>query len=193
MKASALVCVLAMTLSSAAFAQKVSVEYAHGVDFSKYKTYAWGHNKGELPDKLEDQHIKDQLNAVLQSKGLTLASSAKPDLIVAYQATVEQGPKQVDTYYDSSFGWGWGPGWGWGWGPGWGFGWGDMGPGYAVSTMREIQTGDLLVDMMNPATKTVVFRGYASGAFHNDPIKEDKLMSKAIDKMFKHFPPKEKK
>jgi hypothetical protein len=52
--------------------------------------------------------------------------------------------------------------------------------------------GYLLVDMVDPSTKRIIYRGYASGAFHSDPIREDKLMSKALDKMFKNFPPKEK-
>lgn len=43
------------------------------------------------------------------------------------------------------------------------------------------------MDMANPTTKKVVFRGYAREAYHSDPVKEDKLLSKALDKMFKGF------
>jgi hypothetical protein len=50
MKIPLVVCMLGMMLSTPAFALKVSVEYAHQVDFSKYTTYRWGKNKAELPD-----------------------------------------------------------------------------------------------------------------------------------------------
>ncbi len=190
MKIAAMACALAMMFPSIALAQKVNVEYSHGVDFSQLKTYTWGNNKGELPEKFEDTHIKNAIDRVLQSKGLTKLESGKPDLIVTYQATTARREQEIDNYDDVGFGYGWGPGWGWG--PGFGYGWGDMGPGYPVTTIRHIEVGDLLVDMMEPSAKVVVFRGYATGAFHSDPVKEDKLMSKAIDKMFQHFPPKYK-
>lgn len=190
MKIATMVCALAMMLPSVALAQKVSVEYAHAVDFSQLKTYAWGKNKGELPQNFEDTHIKHAIDRVLQSKGLSEVTTGKPDLVVTYQATMGQKEQEIDNYNDAGFGWGWGSGWGWG--PGFGYGWGDMGPGYDTTTIRHIQVGDLLVDLVEPSPKVVVFRGYAAGAFHNNPIKEDKLMSKAIDKMFQHFPPKYK-
>jgi hypothetical protein len=53
------------------------------------------------------------------------------------------------------------------------------------------QKGDLLVDIADPGRNKLLFRGSAAGAFHENPVKEDKLMSKAIDKMFKNFPPKQ--
>ena len=39
--------------------------------------------------------------------------------------------------------------------------------------------------------KRMLFRGYSTGAFRSDPVKEDKLLSKAIEKMFEKFPPKQ--
>lgn len=186
MKISATACVLAMAVALPAFAQKVSVEYAHQADFAKFQTYKWAKNKGELPDKEEDAHIKNKLDRVLQAKGLRKVDSGITDLVVTYQATV-QAQQEVDTYGDDGD-----MGMGMGWGMGWGWGWGDMGPDYSSTTVNTIRKGDLLVDIANPATKKMLYRGYATGAFHSNPIKEDKLLSKAIDKMFKNFPPKEK-
>lgn len=72
-----------------------------------------------------------------------------------------------------------------------GWGWGDD-TGYSSSQVVNIHKGDLLVDMANPKTKRIVLRGYSRGAFYSDPTKEDKLLSKSLEKMFKNFPPKEK-
>lgn len=178
----------ALALGAPLFAQKVSVEYAHQVDFSKIKTYRWGKNKGQLPDKAEDEHIKSSLDRVLQAKGLQRVDSGKADVVATYQATVDT-QQQVDSYADDDD---IGLGLGWGWGLGWGYGWGDTEPGYDEQTIVNIQRGDLLVDLADPASRHMLFRGFSRGAFHSDPVKEDKLMSKSIEKMFKNFPPKEK-
>ncbi len=171
-----------LALATSTFAQKVNVEYGHQVDFSKYTTYKWGTNKGELPDPQEDTHVKNKIDRVLQAKSLHKVDSGPADLIVTYQATTKTEQQEVDTYQDL--------GWGMGMGYGWGFGWGDMSPGYSTSSLVYIHKGELLVDFADPATKRIVFRGYSIGAFHDNPVKEDELLGKALDKMFKNFPPK---
>jgi hypothetical protein len=141
---------LGMMLSTPAFAQKVSVEYAHQVDFSKYKTYRWGKNKAELPDASDDAHIKQKLDAMLHAKDLNKVDTPQSDLIVTYQATVKKQEREIDTYADDDdigFGTGWGMGWGWG----------DIDPVYPVTELTRIQEGDLLVDILDPATKSIVF------------------------------------
>ena len=187
MKASTIL-VMALALGSSAFAQKVSVEYAHQVDFSKFHTYRWAKNKGQFPDASEDQHIKHSLDRTLQAKGLRLVDSRMADIVLTYQATMKS-EQQVDNYADDDD---FGLGLGWGWGPGWGIGWSDMDPGYTNSTIVTVHTGDLLVDISDPMKKHMLFRAYSTGTFHSDPVKEDKLMSKTIGKMFKDFPPKSK-
>lgn len=180
---------LALALAGHAFAQKVSVEYAHQVDFSKFNTYRWGKNKGQLADSAEDDHIKRALDRALQGKGLHRVDSRMADVVLTYQATVKSEQEEVDTYADDDD---LGLSLGWGWGPGWGYGWGDMDPGYSTTSVVNVHKGDLLVDIVDPANKRMLFRGYSTGAFHTDPVKEDKLLSKAINKMFKDFPPKRK-
>jgi uncharacterized protein DUF4136 len=180
--------VLAATaMASPVFAQKVNVDYAHQENFSKLTTYKWGVNKAQLPDQIEDSHIKHQIDRALQSKGLRRIDSGAAGLIVTYQATVKNEQQEVNSYADDP-GIGWG---GWGWGMGWGWGWGDD-AGYSTTQVVTIHRGDLLVDMADPTSKKIVFRAIATGAFHSDPAKEDKEMNKAIEKMFKNMPPKDK-
>ena len=184
-----LVCAIMTTAVTSALAQKVNVEYDHQATFTSYHTYRWGKNKGELPDAGEDSQVKSAINQQLQAKGLRLVNSKPADLVVTYQATVDSQGQQVNTYLDDDD-LGLGPGWGWG--GGWGWGWGDFGPSYATSTITNIKNGDLLIDMVDPAKKKIVFRAYSSGTFQTNPIKEDQQMGKAVDKIFKQFPPKEK-
>jgi len=65
---------------------------------------------------------------------------------------------------------------------------GTMGPSFSTTTIETIRKGDLLVDIANPATNSMIFRGYATGAFHSNPVREDRQMDKAIDKMFRSSP-----
>jgi uncharacterized protein DUF4136 len=185
MKFSTLVLAMAIVLVPPAFAQKVDVDYGHQEDFSKLTSYKWGKNKGQLPDTLEDNHIKNKIDRILQSKGLRRVGSGAADLVVTYQATL-MTQQEVDTYQDDpELGLGYGSGWGMGWGRGWGDDADD-----STNQVVNIRRGDLLVDIANPATKRIIFRGYSSGAFHSDPLKEDKLLGDTLAKMFKNFPPK---
>jgi len=188
MKVYLLASALVIAVGTQAWAQKVSVEYAHQVPFSAFHTYRWGKNKGQLPDAAEDAHVKHKLDRLLQAKSLHAVDTQQADMVVTYQATVDRKEEEVDNYLDDDVG----LGMGWGWGGGWGWGWGDMSPDYTATTLATIHVGDLLVDIVDPATKRIVFRAYATGAFHSNPVKEDQLMSKALDKMFKNFPPRQK-
>lgn len=64
-----------IALVSPALAQKVDVDYAHQEDFSTIASYKWGKNKAQLPDALQDAHIKDKIDRILQSKGLRKVDS----------------------------------------------------------------------------------------------------------------------
>jgi hypothetical protein len=69
--------------------REVKVFWAQGIDFSKYKTYAWG-----TPDQkaTDPNHPLDDIDAALQAKGLQkVEMDANPGLIVAFRV----GNKQV--------------------------------------------------------------------------------------------------
>jgi Domain of unknown function (DUF4136) len=112
MKFSTIVLTVAMTVVSPALAQKVDVDYAHQENFSAIASYKWGKNEGQLPDALEDTHIRNKIDRILQSKGLRRVDSGPANLVITYQATM-MTQQQVDTYQDDpdiglGYGWGWG-------------------------------------------------------------------------------------
>lgn len=175
----------AITFASPVLAQKVDVHYAHEENFSTIATYKWGKSNGQLPDPLENEHIKNDIDRVLRSKGLRKVDSGAADLVLTYQATMRT-QQEIDTYLKnpdmaSGLGWDWGYGWRWGWG--------DYPEGSTLD-IETIRRGDLLVDMTDTRIKKIIFRGYATEAFRTDPIKEDRVLSKALEKMLKNFPPK---
>ena len=95
-------------LPSVTVAQKVRTDYAHGTDFSKFKTYKWV-KISDNPDlnQLMDQRIKETFTAQMGKEGLT-QSEDNPDLLVGYQAAVSH-QTQLNTYGSTMAG---GPGWG---------------------------------------------------------------------------------
>ena len=73
---------------SSIWGQKVETKYDHGVDFQRYKTYAW--KEPELAtkqnkefEKVIQQALVDAANAQLRAKGLT-ENQDSPDLYVTY-------------------------------------------------------------------------------------------------------------
>ena len=49
--------------------------------------------------------------------------------------------------------------------------------------------GTVIVDIFDARSKSLVFRGIAKGELSDDPEKRAKKIAKAVDKMFKDFPP----
>jgi uncharacterized protein DUF4136 len=73
------------------------------------------------------------------------------------------------------------------------YGWGGWGGGFATSTVnvREIPVGTLMVDIVDSASKELVWRGVASDTVNPNakPEKREKNINQAVAKLFKKFPP----
>lgn len=156
-------------------AQKVTTDHDQTADFSRYHTYAWA--KGTpAPNPLTDQRIVAGVEAQLAAKGLQKASDPESaDLLVVYHAAADT-ETQLNTY--NMGGWG-----GWGWGMG----------GMATTSVEKIPIGKLIVDLADPKNKRFVWRGTASGTISSKPEKVQKMLDKALTKMFQNYPPKAKK
>jgi hypothetical protein len=168
----AMVLILAPVL---VLAQKTSSDFDKTANFASYHTYAM---KDGTPatDPLMDQRIVSALKTQLAAKGFT--PSPTPDVFVTYHVSVE---KQKDI---SAYSMGGGP-YGWGWGGGW---------GQTDVRVNEIPIGTLVIDMVDAKKNQMVWRGM--GTKEIDPQakaeKRDKNVNEAVEKMLKHYPPKEK-
>src|SRR5574340_1514586 len=166
------VALLAVGLSSA-FAQDVRYNFDKTADFSKFKTYKWVEIQGskEVNDLVAGQ-IRDSIDAELAGKGLTKADSDDVDLYIGFQAAIGT-EKQFNSY---STGWGYGPGWGGGW-----YG-GGMGSTMTTGSTTTIYKGQLDLDMYQPSTKNLVWRGIVSKTLDPKakPEKQQKNLKKAM-------------
>lgn len=156
-------------LASRAFAQKVTIDYAHKANFQGYKTYAW--TKGTpLQNQLWDQRIIDGVDQQLQAKGFQkVTADENPDLYVLYHGAVGQ-EAQLNTMNMG--------GWGWRWGG-----------GMATTTVDRIPVGQLVIDIGDAKTKKLLWMANSSDTLSDNPDKNQKKLNKALQKIFKNFPP----
>src|SRR5215813_13131660 len=167
--------------------QDIKFNFKPGTDFSKYKTYKWVRvPKAEYPNQILDGQIIQAIDTQLAAKGLSKTESDNSDLVVTYQAAVNQ-EKEWNSYSTGDAGWGYGR---------WG-GWGGYGGGMSTThtTSSTINIGTLNVDIYDVAQKEQIWRGSATKTLGSgkDPAKVNKNLNKAMEKLFKKYPPPVKK
>jgi len=179
MKLKFLVLVALLALgASASFAQKVNVDWDRQADFSQFHTYSW--QKSPTPASgLWDQRITDGVDKQLAAKGLKKVDS-NPDLWVVYSNTLKDQKQVVGTGYNMGGGWGWG----WGWGSG-------------ISTVDYntyiTKQGTLVVELASANNHMLMWRGSATDTISDNSDKNIKILNSALTKLFKNYPPTDKK
>ena len=171
--------------------QTVKVNWQNQAPFSDYRTYAWKESKNQGAHFYRQWVQKDVDNELAQ-KGLQKATAGEnPDVYIYYHIIGQEVMDSTTT--DDGFGWGAGS---WGFAGGWG-GWGDwggMGPDMSQTEAEPRMMGILSVDVVDARKKQLVRRGQATtDAISNSQKGDEKQVLKSIDKMFKQFPPNEKK
>jgi hypothetical protein len=162
---------LGMLMTIGALAQKIEVEFDQAVDFTKFHTFAirearLNSKNPSLNSELVKKNINTYIKKYLSAKGLTFVEAGGSDLNVRY--TMGSARKtEVDAYPAGWRGWG-------------------------TRVVRVPYTeGTLVLDLRDPSTKSLVWRGIAredkSDAAKIEGKLED-MVRKAIDK----YPPKPK-
>jgi len=162
--------VLVVLSGALAWAQKITVEFDQAADFSKYKTFAirdgqLNSRNPALNSELVKKKIEADLARDLTARGLEI-STGRADLNVRYRfGSVRKA--EIERY---PAGW----------------------RGYGTRVVRVPYTeGTLVIDLRDPGTRSLVWRGIA-GEEKSDGTKIegklDDMVRKAIDK----YPPKPK-
>jgi Domain of unknown function (DUF4136) len=157
---------LVFIASTIVMGQQVSVNYNHGQDFSQFHTYAWGsNNNNQIQNSILAQVAQQDIDAALQGKGLQkVQESQKPDLIL----TANGGMKQQTSYTA----------------------WGMRGIGGGMGGISPQQNveGTLIVDLYDAKNQSLVWRGIAQDTLSNNGNKNQQMVQKAVQKMFKQYP-----
>ena len=170
-----------------AIAQDVRYDFDKDKDFSKYRTYKWVAIKdADQPDDLTARQLTAAMDGELTKKGLARTDEDTADLYIGYQTAIGQ-EKEFSSY---NAGWGYGPGWGAGW-----YGYGGMTSTTTYGSTSTVYIGQLDVSMYDAAAKQLVWRGVASRTLDPKakPEKKQKNITKAVQKLFKNYPPQQKK
>jgi len=164
------VLLLALLGAHAAWAQKVTVEFDRGADFSKYKTFAIRDGQltsanPALNSELVKKRIEADIARDLTARGLTEVSG-QSDLNVRYHLGAAR-KTEVEAY---PAGW-------------WGMGTRLVRVPYAEGT--------LVIDLRDPSTRSLVWRGISS-VEKNDATKIEGKLDDMVKKALEKYPPKVK-
>jgi hypothetical protein len=166
---------LLMLMAGVALAQDVKTDYNHTANFARYRTFMWVKQPKPQNPLMKDR-IVAAINAQLQERGLRLVND-NADLGVSANVATEER-HSLQSFYDDF------PGWGWHrmWGPGMGY--------ETTTTVDTYEVGTLVVDLFDSHNKEIVWWGSATSTVSDKAEKNNKKLEKAVEKMFKEFPPK---
>jgi Domain of unknown function (DUF4136) len=161
---------------------KTTIDFDPSVDFSKFKTFAYiGGVENLVAIQLNPDLINIRFHRMvvreLEKKGLHEVSPGQnPDLIVRYWANPET---QVNVTVMGN----WGP-----YGP---YISSDWAYAYNAVASASGHMGTLIIDMINPKAKALVWRVYVVRKL-SDPDKDPKKAEDEFTESFKSFPPSDK-
>jgi hypothetical protein len=164
-------------LSLGAQAQKIKVEYDKNVDYSKFKTFAWGHHDAVSRPTLA-LVIASAIQEELTKRGLRRVES-NPDVFIQMYGSIDS--EMSVNYFDPLYS-------GMGGIPSFDSGfvmWGAMPGGTNVVTVHK---GQLVVDVIDASQKKLAWRGMATDKLSDKPEKLLQQVNTAVEKMFRQYP-----
>jgi len=160
------VCALFLLVAAPVFAQQVSVNYNHSASFAQYHTYAWGsNNTNQIRNSILAQVAQQDIEAAMQSKGLQkVMENQNPDLILT-----ASGGEREQTSYSA-----------------WGMR--GIGGGMGGITPEQNVEATMVVSLYDTKAQSLIWRGIAQNTLSNNGNKNQQMVEKAVQKMFKQWP-----
>ncbi|MEJ8801785.1 DUF4136 domain-containing protein [Pontibacter sp. H249] len=180
--AATIVCVLLLSACVVTSGIKnTSAIVAPGANTKLYRTYNWyqpapaapaAYDKGYKADLHED--VTQAIEAELQKKGYRKVND-NPDVLLAYDISVPV-PLEKDNPENFATGFGYS----YGYMSGYRYDYTDAGlPGYRAVDL--FKSGTLIIDMISPSTKQLVWRGWTEGAFNNFSVSSGKVQEEVSE------------
>jgi hypothetical protein len=161
-----MVLLLGLLLCVSFVAAGVQVKFEEGVDFAKYRTYAWG--KGTPAAKPQYQEwIVAAITRELEERGLRLTDE-EPDLLVVSVAFATLDFVNRGNYVQLR----------------------NSTIGLITNDVVGTGTGHLLIDLVDATSDKIVWQAVAEKAFSEDISNPQKKIDKITKKMFRNYPPK---
>jgi Domain of unknown function (DUF4136) len=167
-----LICILSVGLQ----AQKIKVEYDKNLDFSKFKTFAWGPLDAvarpllatAIQGAIEEELTKRGLHKVQSNPDIFMEmyGSVDSDMSISYANPLYSGMGGVPSFDAGFVMWGYGGG----------------------TTAVTVHKGQLVVDIIDGSQKKLAWRGIATENLSDNKEKLVGQVNKAVEKMFKRYP-----
>lgn len=170
--------VMGFALVGCATPLAMNVDYDKGANFAALKTYNWMPPTGNAAaNDLLVKRTKSAVDSQLQAKGRAM-SADNPDFLIAMELSGK-------TTYGGSVGAGVSVGIPVGRA-------GSISVGGGRSTPREKREGTLVLEFVDPKTKSLLWKGTASGAVNPGatPEQQQQRINEVVGKMLAEFPPK---
>lgn len=182
--------VLLAALAAGCSTMEISYDFDPKADFAGLKSYQWL-KEPQKPtgdpridgNTILQNRIHEAVDTELAARGYRKATS-DPDFLVAYHVSLDrrQSVQTLNSYY--------------GYGPGWGYGYGSSyRPGYWAGApetyVYEYEEGTLILDIVNPENKELMWRGSAQDEVHfkSTPETDQAQLKEAVHRMLEKFPP----
>ena len=163
--------VVTLLIGSLALAQTVNTDSDPSANFAGYRTYTWTAGTPS-PNPLGEQRIHAAVDQQLAAKGFSKVTEDPGVYIATHVVTHEQQQLNVTGFDGGPF----------------------FGGGLNATARVETYTqGTLAVDMYDAKTKQLVWRGVGTDTASDKADKNTEKVDKALDKMFKQYPPEAKK
>jgi len=169
---------LLVTSTVACASPKVGYDYDSSANFTAYHTYDWAPGRQEetgdkrVDNSLVDGRIRTAIGTQLRLKGYTTSLNKRPDFYVAYHLGVKDMMKGSSTQdYIGDYA---------------------HGTFTTISDIQPYKEGTLLIDIVDAASKQLVWRGSALAEVDPSmtPEERNERISTIVHAMFSHFPPK---
>jgi len=165
------VAVFALALSSLgawpAAAQEVNLDYDQGLDFSRFKTFAWSPAQTPAPNPANHIRITRAVEQTLEGRGLAKSTDGRPDVYLMYQGRVgdkvKVSSKNTGGYWEPT----------------------------NLRTMVDVgkvKEGTLVLEMYDAQSKDIVWRGVATSVGVRPDRMEEEIKA-AVKKLLEAFPP----
>jgi hypothetical protein len=149
---------------------KTSVAWDEKADFARYKTWMWK-DDGSIRDPTWNRRFQSVMEDELAKHGLKRVT-ADPDLWVVVHGRIN-AETRVESYS-----------------PAWGYGWGYW-ASPSITTVYEIPVGTIIVDLVDPKTKELVWRATAGDTIRANKENEEReqRLRDVLAGLFAGFPP----
>lgn len=167
----------------------VRVDYDQQADLQALRSYAWApmteeEQKEKSRNSLLHERIRSAIDAHLAARGYANVGEAQADFLVTHTVTAETRTQTQDTRVTVGYG---------------RYGaHGGIGVGYGIpidSTTYQYKVGTLIIDVIDPRQKRLVWRGSGERTLDDKltPEQRTEIINATVNEILSRFPPSGKK